>query len=130
MGLNSDSIFLFFSTLHIYIFFHFSMALNNNNIIIECNNNVNNNVNNTEEISPAKPKRERKEKKDKEKIKTTKSAKKSASSSKLVSENELVDQVSAKLRLWEQQQQKVIVPTAEVCLHIWVSCLFTVLTKF
>ena len=46
------------------------MALNNNNIIIECNNNVNNNVNNTEEISPAKPKRERKEKKDKEKIKT------------------------------------------------------------
>lgn len=90
------------------------MALNNNNIIIECNNNVNNNVNNTEEISPAKPKRERKEKKDKEKIKTTKSAKKSASSSKLVSENELVDQVSAKLRLWEQQQQKVIVPTAEV----------------
>jgi len=91
-----------------------SMALNNNNIIIECNNNVNNNVNNTEEISPAKPKRERKEKKDKEKIKTTKSAKKSASSSKLVSENELVDQVSAKLRLWEQQQQKVIVPAAEV----------------
>ena len=93
------------------------MALNNNNIIIECNNNVNNNVNNTEEISPAKPKRERKEKKDKDKIKTTKSAKKSASSSKLVSENELVDQVSAKLRLWEQQQQKVIIPTAEVCLH-------------
>ena len=93
------------------------MALNNKNeIIIECNNNVNN-VNNTEEISPTKPKRS-KEKKDKEKIKTTKSAKKSASSSKLVSENELVDQVSAKLRLWEQQQQKVIVPTAEVCLHI------------
>ena len=102
------------------------MALNNKNeIIIECNNKINN----AEEISPAKPKRS-KEKKDKEKIKTTKSAKKSASSSKLVSENELVDQVSAKLRLWEQQQQKVIVPTAEVCLHIWVSCLFTVLTKF
>ena len=92
------------------------MALNNKNeIIIECNNNINENVNNAEEISPAKPKRS-KEKKDKEKIKT-KSAKKSASSSKLVSENELVDQVSAKLRLWEQQQQKVIVPTAEVCLH-------------
>ena len=100
------------------------MALNNNNIIIECNNNVNNNVNNTEEISPAKPKRERKEKKDKEKIKTTKSAKKSASSSKLVSENELVDQVSAKLRLWEQQQQKVIIPAAEVCLFTYLSQLF------
>ena len=130
MGWNPGYLLKYF-LLYKYIFFsYFSMALNNNNIIIECNNNVNNNVNNTEEISPAKPKRERKEKKDKEKIKTTKSAKKSASSSKLVSENELVDQVSAKLRLWEQQQQKVIVPTAEVCLHIWVSCLFTVLTKF
>ena len=104
------------------------MALNNNNnIIMECNNNNVNNVNNAEEISPAKPKRS-KEKKDKEKIKTTKSAKKSASSSKLVSENELVDQVSAKLRLWEQQQ-KVIVPAAEVCLHIGVSCLFTHLSQ-
>ena len=95
------------------------MALNNNNnIIMECNNNNVNNVNNAEEVSPAKPKRS-KEKKDKEKIKTTKSAKKSASSSKLVSENELVDQVSAKLRLWEQQQQKVIVPAAEVCLFTY-----------
>merc|ERR1719219_1294703 len=75
------------------------VSANNNNKIIECNNNIEERV-----ISPSKPPKRSKDKKDKEKIKTK--AKKSPSSSK-VSENEFVDQVSAKLRVLEQQQQKV-----------------------
>ena len=95
------------------IFIHFSMvSTNNNNKLIECNNNIEERV-----LSPAKPPKRSKDKKDKEKIKTK--AKKSASSTK-VSENEFVDQVSAKLRALEQQQQKTV-PAAEVKLNSFFS---------